>query len=146
MNNEIVIDENNFHQYFRNTRKSRKQKNDIVVMYFSSAVFVDGKLKEEVIDLLCYEFNSVNKCIGKLFKYAYAPQREAIRLCKEIIKDFNNGISRDEIVRKEYPFFLQMFFYTKDDYVPKNDKRWVVISDEFRKNNTNIPALQGKNK
>jgi hypothetical protein len=146
MNHEIVIDENNFHQYFRNTRKSRKQKNDIVVMYFSSAVFVDGKLKEEVIDLLCYEFNSVNKCIGKLFKYAYAPQREAIRLCKEIIKDFNNGISRDEIVRKEYPFFLQMFFYTKDDYVPKNDKRWVVISDEFRKNNTNIPALQGKNK
>lgn len=144
MEEDIVIDDSNFHKYFRNTRNSKKQKNDIVVMFFTSAVFASGKLKEEVVDLLATEFSSVNKCLGKLFKFAYAPHAEGMKICKSIIKDYIEGMSKDDIINKEYPFVLQMFFYTKEKYIPKNDRRWLVVPDDFRKNNTNLAALQRK--
>lgn len=76
-------------------------------------------MKEEIVDLLCNEFGSVAKCVGKLFKYAYASQGEAIRLCKEIIKDFTSGVSRDDIVIKEYPFSYKCFFTQKKSICQK---------------------------
>lgn len=142
MQTELTISEENFHKYFRNIRNKKRQKNDVIAVFQSSAVFQNGKLKEEIVDLLCNEFGSVAKCVGKLFKYAYVSQNEAIRLCKEIIKDFTNNISRDDIVRKEYPFFLQMFFYTKEKYVPKDDARWMVLKDEKRENNNSSVPVQ----
>jgi len=144
MEDDIIIDDSNFHKYFRNTRNSKKQKNDIVVMFYTSAVFATGKLKEEIVDLLATEFSSVNKCLGKLFKFAYAPHVEGMKICKSIIKDYIDGMSKDDIINKEYPFVLQMFFYTKEKYIPRNDRRWLVVPDEFRKNNTNFAALQRK--
>lgn len=145
MEDDIIIDEKNFDKYFRNTRNSKKQKSDIVVMFLSSAVFADGKLKEEIIYLLCHEFGSINKCLGKLFKFAYASHVEGMKICKSIINDFANGMTKEDIVRKEYHFFLQMFFYTKEKYVPKNDRRWTVIPDEIRKNSSHFASLQGSN-
>jgi hypothetical protein len=53
-----------------------------------------------------------------------------------------DGMTKESIIIKEYPFILQMFFYTKDKYVPMNDRRWMVISDEFGKNSSNFTALQ----
>jgi hypothetical protein len=142
MEDNLIIDESNFDKYFRNTRNSKKQKNDIIVMFSSSAVFSKGKLKEDIIDLLFYNFNSVNKCLGKLFKFAYASHSEGVKLCKDIMKDYINGMTKENIIDKEYPFVLQMFFYTKYKYVPMNDRRWMVISDEFGKNSSNFTALQ----
>ncbi len=141
---DFIIDENNFDKYFRNTRNNKKQKNDVIVMFSSSAVFAKGKLKEEIVDLLSTEFNSVNKCLGKLFKFAYAPHAQSIKVCKNIIQDYISGMNREDIINKEYPFVLQMFFYTKEKYIPNNDKRWLVISDDYRKNNSNFVALQRK--
>ncbi len=141
---DFIIDENNFDKYFRNTRNSKKQKNDVIVMFSSSAVFAKGKLKEEIVDLLSMEFNSINKCLGKLFKFAYAPHAQSIKVCKNIIQDYISGMNREDIINKEYPFVLQMFFYTKEKYIPNNDKRWLVISDDYRKNNSNFVALQRK--
>lgn len=141
MQNELIVTEENFDKYFRNIRTKKRQKNDVIAVFQSSAIFQKGKLKEEIVDLLCNEFGSVAKCVGKLFKYAYASQGEAIRLCKEIIKDFTSGVSRDDIVIKEYPFFLQMFFYTKEKYMPKDDARWMVLKDEKRENNNNIMSV-----
>jgi hypothetical protein len=115
MEDNLIIDESNFDKYFRNTRNSKKQKNDIIVMFSSSAVFSKGKLKEEIIDLLFYNFNGISKCLGKLFKFAYAPHPEGIKLCKNIIKDYMDGMTKESIIIKEYPFILQMFFYTKDN-------------------------------
>lgn len=141
MDKNISIDKINFDKYFRNTRTSKKKKNDIVVMFYSSAVFAKGKLKEEIVDLLSIEFNSVNKCLAKLFKFAYAPYFEGLKICKSIIKDYIDGMSKDDIINKEYPFVLQMFFFTREKYIPSNDKRWLVVSDEYRKNNKNIVTL-----
>lgn len=141
MDKDILIDASNFDKYFRNTRISKKKKNDVVVMFYSSATFSKGKLKEEIVNLLSTEFNSVNKCLGKLFKFAYAPYSEGLKICKSIVKDYIDGMSKDDIINKEYPFVLQMFFYTKEKYIPSNDKRWLVVSDEYRKNNKNIVAL-----
>jgi hypothetical protein len=54
-------------------------------------------------------------------------------------------MTKEDILRKEYPFFLQMFFYTKEKYIPKNDRRWTVIPDEIRKNSSHFASLQRSN-
>lgn len=76
MQNELIVTEENFDKYFRNIRTKKRQKNDVIAVFQSSAIFQKGKLKEEIVDLLCNEFGSVAKCVGKLFKYAYASQGE----------------------------------------------------------------------
>lgn len=125
-----IFSEENFSKYFRNTRNKKKRHGEILALFQSSAVFQKGKLKEEIVDALSREFGSVNKCLGKLFKFAYASHLEGIFICKAIVKDYLDGMSREEIIKKEYPFVLQMFFYTKPDYVPKDDPRWFVFPNK----------------
>jgi hypothetical protein len=43
-------------------------------------------------------------------------------------EDLLSGMSRDEVARKEYQFTIEMFFYTRPEYVPKDDPHWSAIS------------------
>ncbi len=46
-----------------------------------------------------------------------------------------------EICIYEKKGLLKIFFYTKENYVPKDDARWMVLKDEKRENNNNIMSV-----
>ena len=52
MSDEIVIDESNFTQHFRDCRMHRPQRGDVMAKYTAIAEFVDGRMKQDIIDLL----------------------------------------------------------------------------------------------
>jgi hypothetical protein len=56
-----------------------------------------------------------------------ATEIDGIRLCKEIATDLVKGKSREEVLETPYSYTLEKFYWTKDEYVPKNDPHWKVI-------------------
>lgn len=134
MNDELVIDENNFSQYFRDCRISKPERGDILARYMAKAEFIDGKMKQDIIDLLANRDKALaaTKVMQKL---GCATYKDAIRICKEICLDLSSGMSFEEVEKKVYKYDIELFYYTKKDYVPLNDPHWEIIGlsnlDEF---------------
>lgn len=134
MNDELVINETNFSQYFRDCRNTRPERGDVMARWMARAEFVDGQMKQDVIDLLINKDKalSATKIMQKL---AHATYKDAVRVCKEICEDLESGMTVEEVEAKSYPYDLEMFYYTKKEYVPFNDPHWTIIGienlDEF---------------
>ena len=124
---ELVIDESNFEQYFRDVTKNKPQKYDIIATYRAKAKFVEGEIKKNVISLIQIDEN-INSSIKVMQKLAGATYFEAIKVLKEMIQDYLNGMSFEEIEKKEYDYILEFFYYCKKEHVPKDDPHWSTIS------------------
>jgi len=124
---EIVIDENNFSQYFRDARTSKPESGDILVFYKSGAELMRGDLKEQMIKALYNDKIGAQKAIQLFMKLGGASHHEAIKVVKAINQDLLSGMSEDEVLNKPYEFFLKLSFYTKKEYVPQNNPHWEVI-------------------
>lgn len=134
MTDELVIDESNFGEYFRDCRTNKPQRGDIIARYAAVAEFVDGRMKLDIIDLLTRTDKAV-AATQVMRKLGCATQQEAVRICREICEDLANGMPPEEVERKVYRYTLEVFYYTKKEYVPVDDPHWSVISidnlDEF---------------
>ena len=127
MSEELVIDENNFNQYFRDCRTSRPQRGDVMARYSAIAEFIDGRMKQDIIDLLmnnekAYAATQVMKKLG------CATEFDSIRICKEVAEDLSSGMTPEEVEKKVYEYNLESFYYTKKEYVPVDDPHWTIIS------------------
>lgn len=134
-NDNLVINEENFHQYFKDCRNNRPQKGEIIAKFTAMADFIDGRMKKDIIDLLYNKKDKVNSAVQVMRKLGCATEKDSIRICKEICKDLFNGISPSEVESKVYKYQMEVFYYTKKEYVPIDDPHWSVISianlDEF---------------
>lgn len=135
MTEELVIDESNFSEYFRDVRMhSRPQRGEVMARYTATAEFVDGHMKRDIIDLL-HNKNKVEAAIQVMRKLGSATEKDAIRICKEICRDLASGMSLKEVEDKTYKYQLELFYYTKKELIPLDDPHWSVISlknlDEF---------------
>lgn len=134
MNEELVIDESNFDQYFRDCRRSKPERGDIMARYSAVAEFIDGHMKRDIIDLLMNRDKALS-ATQVMRKLGGATEREAVRVCKEIAEDLASGMSCDEVEKKVYKYNFELFYYTKKEYMPMNDPHWSTISlenlDEF---------------
>ena len=127
MSDELVIDENNFNQYFRDCRTSRPQRGDVMARYSAIAEFIDGRMKQDIIDLLmnnekAYAATQVMKKLG------CATEFDSIRICKEVAEDLSSGMTPEEVEKMVYEYNLESFYYTKKEYVPVDDPHWTIIS------------------
>ena len=50
--NEVIINENNFEEYFFDVRKHKPKHGQVMARYAAVAEFVDGMMKKNIIDLL----------------------------------------------------------------------------------------------
>jgi hypothetical protein len=130
MNEELIIDESNFAEYFRDCRISKPERGDIMARYAAIAEFVEGQMKTDIVDLL-------NRCDDKVIaatqvmrKLGCATQKDAIRICKEICEDVVSGLSIEEVLKKPYKYTIEMFYYTKREYIPRDDPHWSTIGIE----------------
>jgi hypothetical protein len=125
---EIVIDENNFAEYFRDTRHNKPQHGDVMVFYKSMAELVGGDLKHQMIEALFHESIGAQKAIQLFMKLGGASHKAAVLLVKEMNDDLISGMSKEDVFKKSYKFFLEMSFYTKKEYVPKDDPHWELVN------------------
>ena len=124
---ELIIDESNFSQYFRDVGKNSPQKGDVIAVYRTMAELGNGDLKEQIVESLFLEKVGPNKAIKLLTKLGKSPMKEAIRVIKNISLDLYNGMSKPMVLAKTYELLIEIYYYTKDEYVPKNDFHWEII-------------------
>lgn len=144
MNDEIIIDENNFEEYFFDVRKHKPKRGQIMARYAAVAEFVDGVMKKNIIELL-----KKDKAIAAtqvLRKLGCATERDSVRLCKEICQDMLSGMSDEEIEQKSYKYTIEVFYYTEQKHMPLDDPHWSVISiknlDEFLDAQDNVLTMK----
>lgn len=120
---ELVIDETNFDQYFLDVRKEKPQKGQVMACYTAMAELVDERLKSDLVYLLS-QTNKVRQCVLLLKKLVWADEKDAIRVCREIAEDVNGGLTMKEIAEKSYKFLMRAHYYVKPEYIPKDDPHW----------------------
>lgn len=134
MNEEKIIDESNFSEYFRDCRISKPEKGDVIARYSANAEFISGQMKKDIIDLLKNKDKAV-AAIQVMKKLGHATEADSLRVCKEICKDLASGMSAEEVENKPYKYNMELFYYTKKEYIPIDDPHWTPIGianlDEF---------------
>jgi hypothetical protein len=102
--------------------------------YCATAEFVGGRLKKDIIDLIVNR-DKAEAATRVMRKLGCAVERDSIRVVKEIAKDLASGMTPQEVEDKPYKYGVEVFYYTKKEYVPDNDPHWSLIAlknlDEF---------------
>lgn len=124
---ELIIDDTNFDQYFKDVLTNRPQPGDIMACYKAIAELRNGDLKEQIVESLFLENIGPKKAVTLMTKLGKAPRQEAIKVVKNIFMDLYNGMSKNMVIAKTYEYLFEIFYYTKEEYVPKNDKHWQII-------------------
>lgn len=121
----LVIDASNFKEYFFDIRRHKPQAGQIMVKFAAAAMFGDGPEKRDLIKVL--KMDKAKQAAMVMKKIHCAREPDCYRVCREICEDLFAGMSEDAVAKKEYEFVLEAFFYTKREYVPKNDPHWETI-------------------
>jgi hypothetical protein len=123
---ELVITEENFSQYFRDVRQATPEKGEVMVCYCSTAEFVAGPEKRHMIQLIQLE-GKIEAASQVMRKLLFASELDAYRVPKAMIQDLLEGMTEDEVWEKPYKYTVEIFYYTKPEYVPKDDPHWTII-------------------
>ncbi len=121
---ELIIDESNFDEYFFDVRKHKPKPGQVLACYDAIAEFVDGNLKRDVIQLLLQNDKAGETTPRLMQKLAGSVLEDSMKVVKEILKDLISGMTIDDVASKPYEFHCQHFFYTDRQYIPQNDRRW----------------------
>ena len=121
----IIIDEKNFDQYFFDVRINKPQKNQVLVKYSAMAELVDGVMKKNLIEL-CKK-DKVHAATQVMRKLAGSCEIDSVRVLKEMCQDIIGGMSDEEVEKKIYKYKFEMFYYTEKKYIP-DDPHWSAIS------------------
>jgi hypothetical protein len=125
---ELEINESNFNQYFKDVRRGKFEKGDVIAQYSASAEFVDGGEKRQIISLLRDTEGKMEATAQVMRKLLFASEIDAYKVPRQIAEDLLSGMSVEDCAKKPYKYTLEMFFYTKPENVPKNDPHWSIIS------------------
>lgn len=119
------INRDNFHKYFFDVRQHGPRKGQIMAKFKAAAVFANGAEKKHLIQAL--KMGKAKQAAMVMRKLHLAKEPDCYRVCREMCEDFVNGMSEEEVAEKEYPYILEAFYYTKREYVPKDDPHWETI-------------------
>lgn len=125
--NGLVINDDNFTEYFKDIRKNPKpQKGETLASWRATADFVDGWIKRNVLEMLATNSAGAESAHTVLRKMVGAIEKDSVRVAKEMAQDLVDGMSPDDILNKPYRFIIELFYWTKEEYVPK-DPHWSTI-------------------
>ena len=138
---ELIIDESNFDQYFFDVRKHKPQRGQILAKYTAMATLEKCNEKENLIDLLT-KTDKVVPATQVMRKLLFASEEDSVKLLKEMAKDYLETKDREYVLNKPYKYKMEVFYYTKPDYVPKDDPHWSSVSilnlNEFTEKEENL--------
>ena len=137
--NQLVIDENNFSEYFKDISNNKPDKGDTIACYTTKAFLGSGALKKDIIFSMEENIQSSIKILQKLAKSRYI---DSINVLKQMISDRLSGMSREEVENKEYEYVAEFFYYVKKEYIPENDPHWSTLKihniNEFLDKDKNV--------
>lgn len=136
---ELVITEENFSEYFRDVRMCKPERGEIIAQYSAAAEFIEGNEKRQIISLLTSTDNKMEATAQVMRKLLCASEVDAYRIPRMMAEDLLSGMSEDEVAAKPYKYTLEMFFYARPESVPKGDPHWSSISV------LNLDDIAGKN-
>lgn len=119
------INKSNFHQYFFDIRQNRPQAGQIMARFKAAAIFGEGPEKLHLIQAL--KMGKAKQAAMVMRKLHLAKEPDCYRVCREMCEDLLHGKTEEEVVKKDYHYVLEAFYYTKKEYVPKNDPHWETI-------------------
>ena len=128
MNEEVEINENNFYEYFKDVRRNKPEKNEVIAKYSAIAEFVDGGEKRQIISLVKDTENKMEATVQIMRKLLFASELDSYKIPRMIADDLLSGMTVDDVAVKPYKYTLEMFFYTKKEHIPKDDPHWCCIS------------------
>jgi hypothetical protein len=132
---EIVIDDKNFHQFFFDVRKHGPKNGQVMAKFSAFALFGEGNEKRDIINLL--KGGRVFQAAMIMNKIYCARTPDCYRVCREICEDMISGMTEDEVANKEYEFVIESMFYTKKEYIPKNNPHWELLTSLKYNSDTN---------
>lgn len=125
---DIEINELNFSQYFRDVRVSQPERGEVIAQYSACAEFVDGNEKRQIISLLTSTDNKMEATAQVMRKLIHASEVDAYRVPRLMAEDLLSGMGEEEVAAKPYKYTLEMFFYCRPEFIPKDDPHWASIS------------------
>jgi hypothetical protein len=135
MNEDIEINDSNFANYFKDLRRNKPEKGDVIAKYSACAEFIDGGEKRQIISLVRDTENKMEATVQIMRKLLFASELDSYKIPRMIADDLLSGMSVDDVASKPYKYTLEMFFYTKPEHIPKDDPHWCCISivNDFEK-------------
>jgi hypothetical protein len=125
---DIEVTDENFSSIFTDVRKNKKpEKDQVLVSWRAAGDFEGGWVKKNVLEILLTNESGAEPAIRVMKNVVGAIEKDAIRICKEMVEDFVNGMSEEDIMDKPYRFVLEQFYWVKPEYVPIDDPHWTVI-------------------
>jgi len=121
---ELVIDDSNFEEYFFDVRTNKPKPGQVLACYDAIAEFIDGNLKQDIIQLLLQNNRAGETAPRLMQKLAGATVETSMSVVKEMLNDMIAGMPPSEVARKPYEFHCQHFYYTQKEYLPDNDPHW----------------------
>lgn len=122
---DLIIDSSNFHEFFFDVRRHRPKVGQILAKFSAVALFGAGMEKRDMIKIL--KTDKAVQAAMVMRKIHCAREPDCYRVCREMCEDMQSGMSDEAVENKDYEFVLEAFFYTKREYVPKNDPKWETI-------------------
>jgi hypothetical protein len=119
------INKDNFGEYFFDVRQHGPKKGQIMAKFKAAAVFGEGPEKLHLIQAL--KMGKAKESAQVMRKCHLSREPDCYRVCKEICQDLLEGLTEEEVAKKGYDYVLEAFYYTKKEYVPKNDPHWETI-------------------
>lgn len=125
MEEELIIDESNFNDYFFDIRTNNPKKDYIIACYTAKAELIYGEDKKRLIDILLTPGAGVaaSQFMKKVF---LSVELDSILIPIEILNDLKQGNTIEFVLNKVYAYTLQMLFYAKKEHVPE-DLHWTTM-------------------
>lgn len=127
MTDELIIDESNFNQYFFDVRKHKFEKGQIMAAYTAVAELVSSQEKKSLIELLTGH-NKAEAAAQYMRRVFRAREPDAYVVPRQICEDLIEGMTEAEVLEKPYKYIFVAYFFTKSEYLPKDDPHWSVVS------------------
>jgi hypothetical protein len=128
MSNEgLVIDDKNFDQYFFDIKKHRPQKGQVLARYAAVAELTDKFPKGALVDMLVHNPKAPELVPKVLRNMCHVLEKDATRLALEMANDLVAGMTESEVISKSYRMQIELFFWAKPEYVPRDDPHWSCV-------------------
>jgi hypothetical protein len=122
---ETVIDSSNFAEHFFDARRHRPQAGQIMAKFSAVAYFGEGSEKQDLIKVL--KMGKAQQAAMVMQKIHCAKEPDCYRVCREICEDLVSGMFEQDVLKKDYQYVLEAFYYTKRENVPTDDPHWSTI-------------------
>lgn len=134
---QLVIDENNFQEYFFDVRLHGPKKGQVIASYTAVAELCDGPEKRQIIEFLRLP-NKIDAALQIMRKVLMAREVDSLKVLRKMGEDLLKR-SVEEVAQNPYKFVFEAFYWTNPEYIPMDDLHWACVSvlnleEHFAKN------------